>query len=88
MSDELFATLESLLDSEADHARRRAHIEKQFLQTRAVMILDSSGFTRVSRDCGIVHFLECLAQARQKMVPVLQQHNAASYHFEADNVFA
>ena len=88
MSGTFFDTLHALLASEGDHQIRRAEIEKRFLRRSAILILDSSGFTRISRQHGIVHYLECLVKARRVIGPVLDAHGSRDWRFEADNAFA
>ena len=53
----------------------------------AVMILDSSGFTRLTRAHGILHFLSLVVDMNRRVTPILKQHEASCYWFEADNVF-
>ncbi|MBP20158.1 MAG: hypothetical protein CMQ21_14880 [Gammaproteobacteria bacterium] len=51
------------------------------------MILDSSGFSRISEEHGIVHFLTRLVMMRQIVEPILDAYNNIDFKFEADNVY-
>jgi class 3 adenylate cyclase len=52
------------------------------------MMLDSSGFSRVSEQLGIIHFLTRLVLMRNMVQPVLEENGCLDFHFEADNIFA
>ncbi len=52
------------------------------------MVVDSTGFSRVSAAHGILHFLSRLASMRETVRPVLERHGHIIARFEADNVFA
>jgi|TARA_B100001971_G_scaffold167569_1_gene158769 hypothetical protein len=60
----LFETLGELLDQNIDPNARSDEIWKRYGQHRAVMMLDSSGFSRVSEQLGIIHFLTRLVLMR------------------------
>lgn len=84
----LFQTLGELLDQQIDPNTRAEEIWNRYGKQRAVMMLDSSGFARVSEQLGIIHFLSRLVLMRNLVEPVLQQHGCLDFHFEADNIFA
>ena len=56
-SDNLFQYLESLIDRDIDPVKYQESIWKRYGKTVSVMVLDSSGFSRVSEKYGILHFL-------------------------------
>jgi len=84
----LFETLGMLLDQNIDPNTRADEIWARYGQHRAVMMLDSSGFSRVSERLGIIHFLSRLVLMRNMVQPVLQENGYLDFHFEADNIFA
>jgi|TARA_Y100000310_G_scaffold140721_1_gene140133 class 3 adenylate cyclase len=84
----LFETLGELLDQHIDPNTRADEIWQRYGQHRAVMMLDSSGFSRVSEQLGIIHFLSRLVLMRNMVQPVLKEHGCLDFHFEADNIFA
>jgi len=60
---------------------------QQFRGHYAVLVLDSSGFTRITRDFGIIHFLSLVVNMRDRAVPIFQAHSAIDIWAEADNLY-
>lgn len=90
MSEErqtLFALIHRLLDDGVDPIEQEADIWAQYGETVAVMVLDSTGFSRVSESHGILHFLSRLVMIRNIVEPIVRRHPHQSLKFEADNVF-
>ena len=87
-SDNLFQYLESLIDRDIDPVKYEESIWKRYGKTVSVMVLDSSGFSRVSEKYGILHFLSRLMLMRRVVKPIIEQNGSIEFHFEADNVFA
>lgn len=56
--------------------------------TCAMLALDSSGMTRISRTLGIVHFLARYLQMRDVAEGVLKRHGCRGWRSFADNLFA
>ena len=56
--------------------------------TCAMLALDSSGMTRISRTQGIVHFLGCYMQMRDLVEPILTTRACLAWRSFADNLFA
>ena len=84
----LFEHLGELIATGIDPAEQEANIFDRYGQTVSVMILDSSGFSRVSKQHGILHFLARLVMMRQIVEPILENYNNLGFKFEADNVYA
>lgn len=84
----LFQTLAQLLDQNIDPNSRADEIWARYGQHRAVMMLDSCGFSRVSEQLGIIHFLSRLVLMRNMVQPVLEEHGTVDFHVAADNIFA
>lgn len=55
---------------------------------RAVLVLDMSGFSRLTRRFGIVHYLAMVRRMQQTSGPLVLQHGGEIVKFEADNLFA
>ena len=87
-SDNLFQYLESLIDRDIDPVKYEESIWTRYGRTVSVMVLDSSGFSRVSEKYGILHFLSRLMLMRRVVKPIIEQNGSIEFHFEADNVFA
>ena len=56
--------------------------------TCAMLALDSSGMTRVTRAHGIVHFLARFVQMRDLAQTILERHGCLKWRSFADNLFA
>lgn len=69
-------------------AEIRQRMWDQFGCTRAVFVLDSAGFTRVTHSRGIVHYLTLIGRLRELLRPVLERHNCLRLRAETDNVLA
>lgn len=84
----LFGFLRALIKAGIDPRTREAEIWERYGQKVAVLVLDSSGFSRISRSHGIVHYLSKLLQMRDLVDPGFTAEGAIRSHFEADNAFA
>ncbi len=63
-------------------------IWERFGRTAAVLVLDSSGFTRKTQRLGIVGFLALIADLRRRLWPILGTYGALVRKAEADNLLA
>ena len=63
-------------------------IWREFGCDRAVVVIDSTGFTRITKSHGIVHYLKLLAQIRQTLGPILDAQGSLRTRMEADNIYA
>ena len=84
----LFDYLRDLLDSNIQPTERQDEIWTRFGRKVAVMMLDSSGFSRATVQNGIVHFLAQLMQVRTIIGDICAAHDAHVFRFEADNAYA
>ncbi|MFT4712606.1 MAG: class 3 adenylate cyclase [Candidatus Azotimanducaceae bacterium] len=87
-NENLFQYLESLIEKGTDPIDSEELVWQRYGKTVAVMVLDSSGFSRVSEAHGILHFLSRLMLMRRVVKPIIEANNPLDFHFEADNVFA
>ena len=85
------ATLERLLSEMIEQPERReaisTDIESIFAQDKAVLVLDMSGFSRTTRQHGIVSFLLMIHQMRLMARPAIENHKGLLLKAEADNLF-
>jgi adenylate cyclase len=65
-----------------------AEIRTTFGETYAVMVMDMSGFSRVTIKHGIIHFLAMIHRMNKIALPTVEEHDGAVIKFEADNAFA
>ena len=83
---------EDLLRKRGVSALGNPAVEREILERYqddcAVLILDSSGFTRLTRKFGIIHFLSLFVSLRDVVEPLFKPHHAIGYWAEADNIFA
>lgn len=85
------ASLERLLGEIEAEPDRRAEITREietiFGQDRAVLVLDMSGFSRTTRQQGIVSFLLMIHQMQGLAAPSVSSHRGLLVKAEADNLF-
>lgn len=84
----LFETLAGIVSNGEDPRDHSDEIWDRYGREVAVLVLDSSGFSRISEQFGIIYFLSKLVVMRQLVVPVMAEHNRLTLHSEADNILA
>src|SRR5262245_42754088 len=81
-----------LLDSRNEHPESLAEIDgeiwRRFGNTRAVLVLDMCGFSRLTMRYGITHFLAMIRRLVTIVGPVIAAAGGRVVKTEADNVFA
>lgn len=86
------AELNKLLQERNEYPDRAQEIDAQihgtFGETCAVMVMDMSGFSRLTIKHGIIHFLAMIHRMNQIALPAVDEHDGATIKFEADNAFA
>lgn len=87
--DELSALLEAR--DRADGADARAAIDAQvharFGARRAIMITDMSGFSRITKEHGIVHFLGLIERMKRLCLPAIEGHDGKLIKTIGDDLF-
>lgn len=66
----------------------RKSVNNKFEGKRAVFVSDMSGFTRITRRMGIIHFASLIIKMRELMWPLLVHFGAVLVQPVADNMFA
>lgn len=56
--------------------------------TVTIMVVDMSGFTRLSREHGIVHYLSMVKRMQLTSRPIIESYQGRVVRFEADNAYA
>lgn len=86
------AELNRLLQERNEHPEKTFDIDQQihqrFDQDCAILVLDLSGFSRLTIRHGIVHFLAMIHRMAAISTPIIQQHQGRVVKQEADNIFA
>ncbi|MCS6993017.1 MAG: adenylate/guanylate cyclase domain-containing protein [Anaerolineales bacterium] len=81
-----------LLYAQADTSTAQDEIEKtlwaEFGTTKAVLVMDMSGFSRLTQKYGIVHYLSMVLRMQLTSQPIIQALGGKVIKFEADNCFA
>lgn len=84
--------LERLLGDRLDHPEQCAtidcHIRELFVETHAVLVLDSAGFSRRCQHDNIIEALARVEQMRRALVPLFEQHGGQIFKIEVDNIYA
>ena len=86
------SVLERLLRRRGVLLGKQPEVEREIIERYqddcAVLVLDSSGFTRVTKKHGIVHFLSLVVAMRDICRPLFEAHEAISHWPHCDNMFA
>ena len=86
--ENLFQSLSRMIDGGTDPGDRQEELWHRYGETVAVLVMDTSGFSRSCSSHGVVHFLTRLMQLRRLCQPVFLAHGCKRLRFEADNAFA
>jgi adenylate cyclase len=85
------AELQRLLQERIEHPESATAIDAQirtvFEQDCAILVLDLSGFSRLTIRRGIVHFLAMVHRMTIISTPIVQSHGGRVVKQEADNLF-
>jgi class 3 adenylate cyclase len=81
------SVLGKLLQERNEYPARAAEIDT-YGQTRAIFVLDMSGFSRMTIQHGIVHFLSMIHRMSTIAVPIIEGFGGDVIKLEADNIFA
>lgn len=85
-------TLAELLQERNEHPERATEIDARiheiFGETHAILVMDMSGFSRLTIAHGIIHFLAMIHRMHQIALPTVEEHGGEVIKWEADNVFA
>ncbi len=84
----LLETISAYRQRNIDPVTRERDLWEQYGETVALMVLDSTGFSRVSQSHGIVHSLSNLVAMRSLCQPVCHAHRSLAFHGHADNLYA
>ena len=86
--ENLFQILSRMIDGGTDPGEHHDELWRRYGETVAVLVMDTSGFSRTCSSHGVVHFLTRLMQLRRLCHPVFLAHGCKRLRFEADNAFA
>lgn len=79
--------LDEMLDRPESEAEVTATIERDYAETRAVLVLDMSGFSRCTQDNGIVCFLLMIREMKRLAIPAVDAAGGLLVKAEADNLY-
>ncbi|HEX7999341.1 MAG TPA: adenylate/guanylate cyclase domain-containing protein [Pyrinomonadaceae bacterium] len=92
MAERTRAALAELLQERNEYPERAAQIDARiretFSETHAIMVMDMSGFSRLTVAYGIIHFMAMIHRMQQVVAPTVEEHGGEIIKWEADNVFA
>lgn len=75
-------------ESDAERAKLRNDILGKYNTTAALMVLDMSGFSKITKEFGIVHFLAMVQQMQDITSQEIERFGGAVVKFFSDNCFA
>ena len=84
----LFETLEYLQANNINPVSREDEIWKRYGDQASILKLDSVGFTRITKEFGIVYFLSRVIEMRNLVLPILKHNGCLSNQMKYDSVFA
>ena len=73
--ENLFECMSRFIADGVDPMAREAEIWNRYGETAAILVLDSSGFSRVTESHGIIHFLSRLMLLRDIVKHIFDAHN-------------
>lgn len=85
---ELFHSLRTALAAGTPAAEMEKALWERYGRTLAVLVLDTSGFTRTARAQGVVAFLQALVRLRDLVAHIMEAQGGRDIRFEADNAYA
>ena len=87
--DDLSDTLRSWRDTDNPTKRQliAKHIESDFGFDGCLVVTDMSGFTRVTREEGILHFMMLIKEMQAICVPIFERYGGRLVKVEADDLF-
>ncbi|RLL50549.1 adenylate/guanylate cyclase domain-containing protein [Mariprofundus sp. EBB-1] len=88
MEKSLMDVMNDYLNQGIDPTSREAEIWREFGKRFAILVIDSTGFTRTTNEFGIIYFLSKLAQKRNITIPIIQAYDCETYITEADSLIA
>jgi adenylate cyclase len=83
--EELFQILEGRIADPSKQVEIDGALWQRCGADRAIFVSDLSGFTRLTRKHGILHFLAVFRRANMVLVPILERHRGRCVKREADN---
>jgi len=85
----LYTLLDKYNDSDtAGRQKLKEEIWKEYGQTKAPLILDMSGFSRLVQRYGILHYLGMIRRMQVACKPIVERLMGSVVKFEADNMYA
>ncbi len=88
MERNLFEHITWLQGQNSDPVTQKEKIWRIFGCNKAILVLDSSGFTMITKEFGIVHFLSALMRMRSVNTQVFKENGCGYLHCQADNIIA
>lgn len=86
------AELDLLLQERNEHPERIDEIDQKiretFAETTAIMVLDMSGFSRLTIRYGVIHFLAMIHRMNAIACPVIEEYGGKVVKLDADDIFA
>lgn len=86
------ALLRRLMSERNQYPERSAEIDRQviesFARDIAVLVLDMCGFSRLTVEFGIIHYLAMIHQMQEAARPAVRSNGGKVIKFDADNLFA
>jgi adenylate cyclase len=87
-SDKLFDFIEEALKENCTVSSLQADLDRNFGETCAALVMDSTGFTRSTKTLGAAYFLSIISHLRKVCEKVATHYKAIDHRAHADNFYA
>lgn len=84
---ELERLLERMIERPNAQAELAAELDERFAETRAVLVLDMSGFSRATRRGDVVPFLLMIHRMKRLATPLVEANRGVVVKAQADNLY-
>jgi len=85
---DLFDSIRHLSEDVSARRQLEADIQKKYGLRCAMLVLDSTGFTRNTQESGILNYLECIVRLRDMIEPIVSGFDCISWRASTDNIYA
>uniref|UniRef100_A0A7S4ETB3 Guanylate cyclase domain-containing protein n=2 Tax=Chrysotila carterae TaxID=13221 RepID=A0A7S4ETB3_CHRCT len=76
-----------MAQSDADQLSLATAIRRLYVRDYSLLVSDMSGFTRITKEDGICHFLMLIKRMQTTCIPLMQSFGGTLVKVEADNLF-
>lgn len=83
----LFDKIEEYGEASLEYKDMEKKLWEEFGAEKASLVLDSTGFTRVTKEKGIIYFLILISKMRKIAFEIVSKNRCTNFRAEADNIY-